>query len=130
MREARETDLDGVLVRDEDRVELTGVVHGINLRPGGLQFWIIDNANTGISVFSLNDQFGYTVQEGDEITVQGILSDFSGLAQITPETEIQVNSTGNFLNAPDEVDMFSEEHRICLAYDKCNRICRYDSMGR
>lgn len=108
MREARETDGNGALVRDGDRVELTGVVHGINLRPNGLQFWFIDNANTGIAVFSSSEQFGYTVNAGDELTIRGVLSEFNGLAQINPE-EIALNSTGNDTNDPDEVDALNED---------------------
>jgi DNA/RNA endonuclease YhcR with UshA esterase domain len=108
MREARETDGEGSLIRDGDRVALTGIVHGINLRPSGLQFHLIDNANTGITVFSSSDQFGYSFQEGDNITVNGILSEFNALAQITPE-EIILNSSGNAINIPDEVDFFNED---------------------
>lgn len=94
--EARQIDADGVLTRDGDRVELNGVVHGINMRPSGLQFALIDATNTGIIVFSFTDQFGYTVTEGDDITVQGELSQFNGLAQVEPDTVI-LNSSGNDL---------------------------------
>lgn len=94
--EARQIDADGNLVKDGDRAELNGIVHGINLRPSGLQFFVIDATNTGIAVFSFSDNFGYSVAEGDEVTILGELSQFNGLAQIEPDT-VFLESTGNDL---------------------------------
>lgn len=63
-------------------VSVTGVVYGVNLRPAGLQFTIIDDTNNGIGVFSSSENFGYTVKEGDLINVKGITNQFNGLSQI------------------------------------------------
>jgi len=111
--EARQTDGDGILTRLDDRVELTGIVYGINLRPEGLQFTIIDATNTGIAVFSFSDSFGYTVNESDEITVKGELSQFGGLAEISPDS-ISVLSTGNDLVTPLEVNQLNESTESSL----------------
>ncbi len=111
--EARQTDSEGVLSKLGSRAELNGVVHGINLRPGGLQFSIIDATNTGIAVFSFEDQFSYSVSEGDDITVQGELSQFSGLAQIEPDT-IMVNSVLNDLSNPLIVSQLNESTESSL----------------
>ncbi|MFK8006200.1 MAG: DUF5689 domain-containing protein [Saprospiraceae bacterium] len=82
---------------------LTGVVHGIDMRGGaGIQFTIIDSNNDGIGVFSFNDVSSYVVTEGDEITMDGTVASFNGLAQFNPDTII-VNSTGNALSAVADV---------------------------
>jgi len=86
---------------------LTGVVHGIDMQGGAsVQFTIIDSNNDGIGVFSGND-FDYTVNEGDEVTIDGTVASFNGLAQINPDTII-VNSMGNALSAVMDVTDLDE----------------------
>ncbi|MCB0643574.1 MAG: hypothetical protein KDC44_18130, partial [Phaeodactylibacter sp.] len=78
--------------------QLQGIVYGIDLQANNpVQFFLIDGTG-GISIFS-NDNFGYTVQEGDEIIVQGTISEFSCLTQITPDN-IELVSSGNNLIDP------------------------------
>ena len=78
--------------------QLQGIVHGIDFQGGAsIQFALIDDTG-GISVFSANN-FGYTVTEGDELIVQGVISEFNCLTQITPDT-LWVVSTGNPLETP------------------------------
>ncbi len=78
--------------------QLQGIVHGIDFQTSGnIQFVFIDGTG-GISLFSTND-FGYTVQEGDEIIVQGTISQFNCLTQISPDTLWMVSS-GNALTDP------------------------------
>lgn len=96
IEQARETDGDFASTRIGDLVEITGVVHGINFRPSGLQFSIIDSDNNGIGLFSSSDDFGYTFNESDEITVWGRIAQFNGLTQINPDS-IDVVSTNNIL---------------------------------
>lgn len=93
-------------------VELQGTVYGVNLRPvntgqPALLFTIIDNSGQGISVSSLNGNFGYTVQEKDKVTVRGKIGQFNG------QTEVQLNqifkiSADNPLLAPTVVTALSE----------------------
>ena len=80
---------------------LRGIVYGVNLRPPGLLFTIIDkdNPEDGIAVFSDEVDFGYVVTEGDEVLVQGVISQFFGLTQINIEG-ISVLSSGNALHDP------------------------------
>lgn len=61
--------------------EVTGVVYGNNLRSPGFQFTVRDQTG-GIGVFSPFDAFGYTVAQGDSITLRGRLTHFRGLAQL------------------------------------------------
>ena len=105
--QARQIDSEGVLTRDGERAELNGVVHGINLRSTGLQFFIIDATNTGIAVFAGSENFGYLVSQGDDITIKGELSQFNGLAQIFPD-EITLNSMDNDLVDPLMVSTLGE----------------------
>ncbi len=76
-----------------------GVVYGINYRPAGLQFTLVD-ATGGIGVFrNTGTVNGYSVTEGDEVEVFGTVATFRGLAQINVDT-IRVLSAGNPLQAP------------------------------
>ncbi len=88
--------------------ELTATVYGVNLRPTGLQFTMIDDTNHGITVFNGTGSFGYTVQEKDKITVRGSINQFNGLIQIFPDTVFKV-SGNNTLVTPLVVQNHSED---------------------
>ncbi|MFN0276526.1 MAG: Calx-beta domain-containing protein [Chitinophagales bacterium] len=92
-------DDDGVCTNLGDLVSITGVVYGINLWDGGLQFTLIDNTG-GISVFSFAETFGYTVTEGDEVTVNGEIDQFNGLTEIIPDTIIFISEDNGLIDAP------------------------------
>jgi plastocyanin len=103
-------DADGVADSLGVECQITGIVYGVNLRPGGLQMTVIDqsNANDGIGVFSFSDDWGYTVEEGDEVVIQGTISQFNGLTQINPDTVWMVSS-GNMLHDSEVVTDLSED---------------------
>lgn len=99
-------DAQGVLDSLDVECQLQGIVHGVDLRTGpGVQFTMID-ATGGIGVFS-GGLDTYTVQEGDEIIVEGTMNQFNGLAQITP-TSITLVSAGNPTENPTVVTTLSE----------------------
>ncbi|MFK7808381.1 MAG: T9SS type A sorting domain-containing protein [Saprospiraceae bacterium] len=88
---------------------LTGVVYGTDIRGGnGLTFTIIDSNNDGINVFNFSDVGTYEPMEGEEVTINGSITSFNGLAEIIPE-EITVNSTGNTLVIPTDVTSLGED---------------------
>ena len=93
--------------------ELTAVVYGVNTRPSGLQFTIIDDNNEGINVFNTNGNLGYNVTEGDMITVRGTIDQFNGLTEILPDEIIQTSSN-NPLVTPDVVAAPSEDTESSL----------------
>ncbi len=99
---------DGVGTSLGQDVSVTGTVYGINLRPQGLQFTLISDDNNGIGVFSDGDNFGYTLTEGDEVTVTGTVGQFNGLLQIEA-TDVSLQSMGNTLFAPTQVDDLGED---------------------
>lgn len=91
---------------------LTGTVYGVNLRPvnnntPATLFTLIDSNGDGIAVSSLISNFGYNVQEKDQITVYGRIGQFNGLTEIQPDTII-VNSQNNPLLAPQVVTALGE----------------------
>lgn len=86
--------------------ELRGIVYGVNTRPVGLQFTMIDYSG-GINVFNFDPVSNYTVAEGDSIHVFGTIGQFNGLTQINPDSII-VASTGNALAPYQEVTAFDE----------------------
>jgi len=97
--------------------ELRGVVYGVNLRPMGLEFTLID-PTSGIGVFKASGNVGYTVTETDSIHVIGTIVQFNGLIQIDP-TSIELISTGNNLKNPTEVTELSETTESDLIQINC-----------
>ncbi len=105
--------VDGVANSLNQTCSLQGVVYGVNLRPltgtnPSLLFTLIDAQGNGISVSTLNGQFGYTVQEKDNITVRGIITQFNGMTEIQPDTIIK-NSANNALVTPTPAVTHSED---------------------
>ena len=105
--EVRMLDQDGVSVLDGESVTITGVVHSLNFRGGGLQFLILDTDIKGITVFSGSDDLGYTVKEGDEVSIDGNIGQFRGTTQLYADA-IRVNSADNTLFDPTKVVRLSE----------------------
>lgn len=87
--------------------QLEGVVHGINFRPAGLQFVLIDKFDDGIVVFNANANFSYTVKEGDRIAVRGTVIQFNGLIEIQADTIIKI-ATNNTLSTAQPILALSE----------------------
>lgn len=76
---------------------IQGVVYGVNMRPSGLQFTIIDPTD-GIGVFDFSVVSGYSVVETDSIAILGTIGQFNGLLQIDPDSIVLYNS-GNALKS-------------------------------
>ncbi len=88
---------------------ITGVVYGVDMIGGdGVQFTLIDANGDGIQVRHGNMDLGYTVAEGDELTVVGEVGQYKGLTQFVPAT-ITKNSAGNTLLAPTVVTTLGED---------------------
>lgn len=83
-----------------------GVVYGVNLRPSGLQFTIID-VSGGIGVFDFNQIGGYMPTEGDSLKILGTVAQFNGFTQIDPDTLI-IEATGAQLKQPTVVTQLGE----------------------
>jgi hypothetical protein len=100
--------------------ELRGVVYGVNLRPQGLEFTLIDHTS-GVGVFLTSGNLGYTVQETDSIHVVGTIVQFNGLIQINP-TSIELISTGNQLKEPSVVTALGESTESDLIRLNCVKV--------
>lgn len=98
INEVTTVDANGVNTNIGLACSLTGTVYGVNLNPAGLQFFLIDDGNEGLGVFSGNEDFGYTVTEGDIITIEGTIGQFRGLSQINPTSLTVVNQTTNLVD--------------------------------
>ena len=102
-------DADGVADSLGVACTITGVVYGVDMIGGnGVQFTLIDANGDGIQVRHGNMDLGYTVAEGDELTVVGEVGQFRGLTQFVPVT-ITKNSAGNTLLAPTVVTTLGED---------------------
>lgn len=102
--EVTTVDGEGVNPSNGDITALTGIVYGNNIHPEGVEFTLIDKEDKedGIRVFKFENAPDYTVQEGDEVTVYGVITQFDGLTQIIPDNIIKL-SEGNTLFAPDSI---------------------------
>ena len=104
-------DANGKLVQTDLDVEVSGVVYGGNMRPlgspQGFQFTLRD-ATGGMQVYSPMGNFGYTVKEGDSITVRGVTGQFGGVNQITFIEDIAVHSSNATLKTPSIVTVVEE----------------------
>lgn len=103
----RTVNAEGVLDSLGVECELQGIVHGVNLRPGGLQIVMIDTSGIGITVFSASD-LGYVPAEGDRISVKGVIAQFNGLAQMQPVQVDLLPSQGLPLATPVAISVFDE----------------------
>ncbi|HHB78371.1 MAG TPA: T9SS type A sorting domain-containing protein [Saprospiraceae bacterium] len=102
-------DADGVADSIGVACSITGVVYGVDMIGGdGIQFTLIDAAGDGIQVRHGSMDLGYTVTEGDELTVVGEVGQYKGLTQFEPAT-ITKNSAGNALLAPTVVTALGED---------------------
>jgi len=102
-------DADGVADSLGVACTITGVVYGVDMIGGdGIQFTLIDAAGDGIQVRHGSMDLGYTVMEGDELTVVGEVDQYKGLTQFKPVT-IAKNSAGNALLAPTVVTALGED---------------------
>lgn len=106
--DAIKLDSDLAPTNEDSLYELTGVVYGGDLDGNnGLSFTIID-ATSGINIFNFNDVSNYVVTEGDEITARGKIDFYNGLLELFVDS-IKVNSQGNALAEPTEVEKPSED---------------------
>ena len=96
--EMTQTDVSGVAISKGNSCELRGIVYGINLRPNGLQFTIIDAENNGIGMFSNSKKFGYVVNEGDFIAIRGKIDQYNGLLQMVVDTIILLGENNQLVN--------------------------------
>lgn len=92
-------------------------VYGVNLRPGGLQFFVNDLTG-GLQVFEGGNDLGYTVTNGDSIRIIGTIGQFNGQLQMAPDS-IVLLSQGNSLPAPQLVTSLSENLEGELVQIKC-----------
>lgn len=83
-----------------------GTVYGVNMRPTGLQFTIIDGSG-GIGVFRNSGSLGYTVTETDSVAILGTVAQFNGLTQLNVDSVVLFN-TGNTLVTADVVTTLVE----------------------
>ncbi|RYM31305.1 T9SS type A sorting domain-containing protein [Brumimicrobium glaciale] len=82
-----------------DSVAISGVVHCQNFSSSGYDITLIDSNNDGITLFSPTDINGYIPAEGDEIEVEGVITQVNGLIQIKPDN-IAVLQQGAALQSP------------------------------
>ena len=115
MPDLRANDSNGLPLLLDELVEVTATVYGLNRRADqeGVQFTIIDDNNVGVGIFDFDSTFGYTVRQGDMITVQGTVNNFNGLTQIFPDT-IMFLSSLNPLVTPRIVDQLDESTESSL----------------
>jgi hypothetical protein len=89
------------------RCRVFGTVYGVNMRVTGFNFTIMDNTG-GLGVFNSPKVFGYTVNEGDSIMVQGRVGQFQGLVQMDQLDTVIVLANSRKLKSPALVTALGE----------------------
>lgn len=120
-----DADNNGVADSLDVRCEIRGLVYGVNLSGGGLQFALRDSTD-GIAVFSFTPVSGYTVAEGDSLVVQGVVDNFNGLAELVPDS-IFLASSGNTIADPVVVTVLDETTEN--EYVQLNCVTLVDASG-
>ncbi len=97
----------GVVDSNGVRATLRGVVYGVNLINGGIEFLLKDPTG-GILVYSQTKNFAYLVKESDSIEVQGTVTQTRGWSLITGLDTVLVLGTGKTILAPRVVSVLNE----------------------
>lgn len=87
--------------------EVKGIIYGVNMRATGLSATIIDANRDGIGLFNSKKDFGYNVNEGDEVVVRGKVDQYNGLTQIAVDT-MWLSSSNNSVFDPRVVTALDE----------------------
>lgn len=86
--------------------ELRGVVQSPNYRPNGLEFFLHDGTG-GIAVFRFDSIAGYSLSQGDSLSVFGEIDQFNGLTQLALDS-LTLHQQGQPLQAPTPVFTLDE----------------------
>ena len=109
----RNNTAEGTPSMEGETVEVSATVYGVNLRDNGLQFTVINDNNVGVSIFNNEFDFGYAVNEGDGVTVQGTVAHFNGLTQVVADSVWRI-SENNRLVSPRAVTQLDESTESSL----------------
>jgi len=98
---------DGAVDSLDVQCTITGVVYGVDLQGNENVLFTVVDATGGIAVFSDDPNLGYTVTEGDQVAIQGVINEFNCLTQMNP-ISVSILSTGNGLVTPAVVTALDE----------------------
>ena len=107
---------------DSMDVTTTGIVHGINIGASNtrIQFSLIDksidtlmNSKSGIGLFKSDQNLPVSLNEGDSISVVGLVTCFNGLSQIVIQS-VQLHANSRPLVNPREVMFLGESTESML----------------
>jgi hypothetical protein len=105
------TNANGILDSLNKMYEITGVVYGGNIRnttQTGYQFTLIDKTG-GVAIYNpTTTTFGYTVAQGDSLTVRGVLGFFNGLAEMTFIDTVIFHQSNVTLKQPVKITVLDE----------------------
>lgn len=121
IKEVRSANNQGRSIYEEELVKVEGVVHGINTLASDnlMEFRLIDTTEgkrAALTVRKLTTgDLGYTIAEGDKVSVTGLVNTQDGLLTLDP-TEIIVLSTAQALAEPIHVTNLVEAHESDLVH--------------
>ena len=107
---------------DSMDVTTTGIVHGINIGASNtrIQFSLIDksidtlmNSKSGIGLFKSDQNLPVSLNEGDSISVVGLVTCFNGLSQVVIQS-VQLHANSRPLVNPREVMFLGESTESML----------------
>lgn len=99
---------DGTGISVGQEVAIQGVVHCSDfLESAEIQFYVLETNGDGIGVYAAQTLNDYVPMEGDEVIIEGNISQFNGSLEITP-TNITLVSQNNDLVTPVVVNALTE----------------------
>lgn len=120
-------DVEGIVDSIDVECEVRGVVHGINYRPQGLEFALIDETG-GLVVYSQFGDLAYEVTEGDLLHVVGEIDQVNGVARLYADS-IALVSSGNILQTPTVVSELNEDTEISMVTLECISLVNPNQWG-
>ena len=112
--QVRTVNVNGVADSLTVNCRLVGTVHSVNYANNAtsLAFYICDTSS-GIYVYKLGTNLGYTVTRGDMIRVIGKIAQVNGLIEIVADSIVKISS-GNTLNTPIVLTTLSDPYESRL----------------
>ncbi|MBC7448659.1 MAG: T9SS type A sorting domain-containing protein [Hymenobacteraceae bacterium] len=105
--EAVATDAQGAATLSGQAVRVRGIVTSPNIRTAGYSVTMQDSSGRGITVFKTTALGTQLMEQGDELEVIGLITQFNGLTEIIPDS-FRTRRTAQLVPAPREVTVLDE----------------------
>ncbi len=115
IQELRSVNSSGIATNITQNVQVTGIVSSPNFAsPNKLEFLLTDQDGAGITIYNFSNNFDYTVQERDVLTIVGTVKQLSGLTVIVADTLFKETIKSDYVD-PTKITQLTEAQENTLA---------------